>query len=124
MSIISKLSKIEELEKYLNDNKQFVWLSYYFSFLNSFTYLRRLVILYFSANWSDECKLIKSNIFDELSKEEKYKDYLAVLEIEAEEFEDISMKYGIESVPSFVFVKVILFQYLSFIWFTHFSQIE
>jgi hypothetical protein len=35
------------------------------------------------------------------------------MEIEAEEFEDISMKYGIESVPSFVFIKVIRINILS-----------
>jgi hypothetical protein len=46
-------------------------------------------------------------VFNELSKEGKYTNSLAVMEIEAEEFEDISMKYGIESVPSFVFIKVI-----------------
>ena len=65
------------------------------------------MILFFTANWSDECKHVNS-VFEELSKDQKYLNSLKVLEIEAEEFEDASMKYGIESVPAFVFIKVIL----------------
>ena len=87
MSIVKKLAAVEDEQKYLEDNKQY------------------LVILYFTANWSDECKLI-DNVFDEMSKDQKYLNSLRVLSIEAEEFEDVSLNHGIESVPAFVFIKV------------------
>ena len=41
-----------------------------------------------------------------LSKDEKNKNCVRFLEIEAEEYEDLSMKYEIEVVPTFIFLKV------------------
>jgi thioredoxin-like negative regulator of GroEL len=63
------------------------------------------VVLFFSANWSEECKQMLE-VFNELSKDKKITEKLRVLEIEAEEHEDITLKYGIDVVPSFVFVNV------------------
>lgn len=45
-------------------------------------------------------------IFNELSKDKVYSDKMKVLEIEAEEYEDITLKYGVDVVPSFVFITV------------------
>ena len=47
-----------------------------------------------------------SNVLLELSKDEKNKNSLRVLEIEAEDFEDISIKYDVEAVPTFILIKV------------------
>jgi hypothetical protein len=44
--------------------------------------------------------------FSELANDKKMSNSLKVLEVEAEEYEEISMKYGIEAVPSFLFLKV------------------
>ncbi len=63
-------------------------------------------MLFFAANWSDESKLM-SGILQELVKEESVSNALRVIEIEAEEFEEVSVKHGVESVPTFIFMKVI-----------------
>lgn len=66
-----------------------------------------MVILYFAAEWSDECKLV-NNVFDELSKNQKYASTLRILYVEAEEHEQVSLDYGIEGVPTFTFIRVSL----------------
>ena len=87
MSILDKLEKAENFEKYLDENKS------------------SMVVLYFAAHWSDECKLM-SEVIKELGKDEKNHGGLArFLEIEAEDNEELSIKYGVEAVPSFVFLK-------------------
>ena len=62
-------------------------------------------MLCFAANWSDESKHMLE-IVSLLSQEEKNKSLLRFLEIEAEDYEDLSVKYGIEVVPTFIFTKV------------------
>ena len=64
-----------------------------------------MVVLYFSASWSEECNLM-SDVIKELAKNEKTSRSTKFLQIEAEEFEDLSVKYGIEAVPTFLFLKV------------------
>ena len=56
-----------------------------------------------------------SGVLQELLKEENVSNSLNAVEIEAEDFEDVSVKYGVESVPTFVFIKVILSAILLFI---------
>jgi thioredoxin-like negative regulator of GroEL len=63
------------------------------------------VLLYFAAKWLEECKLM-TGVLQELLKEENVSNSLKVIEIEAEDFEDVSIKHGVESVPTFVFLKV------------------
>jgi thioredoxin-related protein len=62
-------------------------------------------VLCFAANWSDESKHMLE-IVSLLSQEEKNKSLIRFLEIEAEDYEDLSVKYGIEVVPTFIFIKV------------------
>jgi hypothetical protein len=62
-------------------------------------------VLFFGANWSDECKLM-SGVLEELVKDDKNEKMIRFLEIEAEDNEDLSIKYAIEAVPSFVFLRV------------------
>jgi hypothetical protein len=64
-----------------------------------------LVVLFFSANWSDESKLMQT-IVQELAKDEKHKQSVRFLEIEAEDYEQLSINYAVEAVPTFVFIKV------------------
>jgi thioredoxin-like negative regulator of GroEL len=64
------------------------------------------VVVFFSAGWSEECKYM-TGFFNELAKDKKISSSLRVLEVEAEDYEDISMTYGIEAVPSFLFLKVL-----------------
>jgi thiol-disulfide isomerase/thioredoxin len=63
-------------------------------------------VLFFSAKWSEECKLM-NDVIVELSKDEK-NSQLRVLIIEAEDHETITVKYGVEAVPTFVFINVII----------------
>ncbi|CAF0709640.1 unnamed protein product [Brachionus calyciflorus] len=86
MSVLNKLDKLENFQKFLEENAN------------------ALVVLFFAANWSDESKLM-NNVLQELSKDERNKNVLRVLEVEAEDFEEISIKYGIEAVPTFVLIK-------------------
>ena len=44
-----------------------------------------------------------------MCKDEASKVSLRVLEIEAEDFEEISINYGVEAVPTFILVKVLIF---------------
>jgi len=62
-------------------------------------------VLFFAADWSDESKLMQ-DVVEELIKNEKYQSTVRFLQIEAEKFEDISIKYNVEVVPSFIFLKV------------------
>ena len=62
-------------------------------------------MLCFAANWSDESKHMLE-VVGLLSQDEKNKSLLRFLEIEAEDYEDLSIKYGVEVVPTFIFIKV------------------
>lgn len=86
MTTIIKLQKEEEFEKFLNDNQNL------------------LVVLFFSAQWSDESKLM-GDVAEEMVKTEKVSRTTKFIQIEAEDFEDLSMKFDIEAVPTFVLLK-------------------
>ena len=86
MNVFNKLEKAENFGQFLEDNKN------------------HLVVLFFAANWSEECKVM-SDIIQELGKDEANRNLVRFLEIEAEDNEELSLKYGIEAVPSFVFIK-------------------
>lgn len=85
MSVIT-IKETEEFKKLLTANQ------------------KSLVILFFSAEWSDESKLM-SDVVTELMKVEKISKCTKFVKIEAEDFEDISMNYDIEAVPTFVFLR-------------------
>lgn len=69
-----------------------------------------LVVLFFSAEWSDESKLM-GEVVMELLKSEKVTRTAKFLQLEAEEYEEISMNYDVEAVPTFVFIRVCLKQF-------------
>jgi hypothetical protein len=61
--------------------------------------------LFFAADWSEESQLM-SDVVVELLKNEKTARSAKFLQLEAEEFEELSIKYDIEAVPTFVFIRV------------------
>lgn len=63
------------------------------------------MVLFFSAQWSDESKLM-SDVAEEMVKSEKVSRTTKFIQIEAEDFEDLSMKFNVEAVPTFVLLKV------------------
>jgi len=71
--------------------------------------LQRISLLYFWAPWAEPCKQM-TEVITELSK--KYPKLLS-LQIEAEEQNEISESFGIESVPTFIILRVRLFESLS-----------
>lgn len=60
--------------------------------------------MFFSAEWSDESKLME-NVVNELVKDDKYRNSARFLQIEAENFEDLAIRYNVEAVPTFVFLR-------------------
>jgi thioredoxin-like negative regulator of GroEL len=64
--------------------------------------LQRVSLLYFWAPWAEPCKQM-TEVVTELSK--KYPKLLS-LQIEAEEQDEISESFGIESVPTFIILRV------------------
>ena len=73
MSILSQLESEESFSQYLEDNKKY------------------LIVLFFAADWSDESKLMES-VVNELAKDEKFKNIVRILQVEAEVHENISIR--------------------------------
>ena len=72
--------------------------------------LQRVSLLYFWAPWAEPCKQM-TEVVTELSK--KYPNLLS-LQIEAEEQNEISESFDIESVPTFIILRVRrMFEFLS-----------
>jgi thioredoxin-like negative regulator of GroEL len=72
--------------------------------------LQRVSLLYFWAPWAEPCKQM-TEVVTELSK--KYPKLLS-LKIEAEEQDEISESFDIESVPTFIILRVRpMFEFLS-----------
>ena len=46
------------------------------------------------------------DVVNELVKDHKYKNAVRILQIEAELFEDLAIRYNVEVVPTFVFLRV------------------
>jgi thiol-disulfide isomerase/thioredoxin len=86
MSILSQLESEESFNQYLEDNKKY------------------LIVVFFAAEWSDESKLME-NVINELAKDEKFKNIVRILQVEAEIHENISIRYNVEVVPTFVFLQ-------------------
>jgi len=86
MNILSQLESEESFSQYLEDNKKY------------------LIVLFFAADWSDESKLMES-VVNELAKDEKFKNIVRILQVEAEVHENISIRYNVEVVPTFVFLQ-------------------
>ncbi|MEM5830697.1 MAG: thioredoxin [Candidatus Aenigmatarchaeota archaeon] len=60
------------------------------------------ILIDFYADWCMPCKYI-APILEKI--EEKYKDKIKVLKINVENFPEISMEFGIVSVPTIVIIK-------------------
>lgn len=86
MNAITKLEQFDQFEKFLTDNKNF------------------LVVLFFGADWSDESKLMQG-VVEEILKNEKLSRTVRFIQVDAEEYEDISIGFDVEAVPTFVFLK-------------------
>lgn len=86
MSSIIKLQKPEDLEKLLANNAG------------------HLVVLFFSAEWSEESKLM-SDVVVEMLKSSQINQSTRFIQLDAEQFEDISLNYDVEAVPTFVFLR-------------------
>ncbi len=86
-SSVTKLQKEEEFVQFLEKNQSY------------------LVVVFFSAEWSDESKLM-SDVVGELVKSEQISRTTRFIQLEAEEFENISLMYNVEAVPTFVLLRV------------------
>jgi len=61
----------------------------------------KLVVLDFFATWCGPCKQISPKV-DELARQEQN---VVFLKVDVDECEDIATDYGVESMPTFVFIK-------------------
>ncbi len=62
-----------------------------------------MVVAFFCAKWSDESNAM-SEVVAELAKSGKAAAHF--LQVEAEDFEELCGQYGVEAVPTFIFIKV------------------
>jgi len=62
---------------------------------------KTLVVVHFWAPWAEQCKQM-NEVLEELSKAN---NDVVFLKLEAEEVAEISMKYEVEAVPTFLFIK-------------------
>jgi thioredoxin-like negative regulator of GroEL len=65
--------------------------------------LQRLSLLYFWAPWAEPCKQMTEVVADLSRKNQE----LLSLEIEAEEQSEISESFQVESVPTFIILRVL-----------------
>eukprot|EP01135_Chromosphaera_perkinsii_P012421 Nk52_evm32s2657 gene=Nk52_evmTU32s2657 len=63
--------------------------------------LSSLTVVHFWAQWAPQCVQM-NDVMEELSRKH---DNVQFMKIEAEEFEDLSEKYEISAVPTFIFIK-------------------
>lgn len=61
------------------------------------------VIIDFYADWCGPCKTV-APVLEELSEE--YKDQLIIYKVNTEQEEELSAVFGIQSIPTFLFVPV------------------
>ncbi|KAF7099157.1 hypothetical protein CFC21_100832 [Triticum aestivum] len=61
----------------------------------------KLVVVYFSATWSEPCRLI-SPVFHDLAKK---LTNVTFLEVDVDEIKLLSLKFNVSIMPTFVFVK-------------------
>ncbi len=87
MASITKLQKEGDLDKFLEKNQGY------------------LVVVFFSAEWSEESKLM-ADVVGEMVKSEQLSKTTRFVQLDAEEFEETSMKYNVEAVPTFVLLRV------------------
>jgi hypothetical protein len=87
MASITKLQKEGDLDKFLEKNQGY------------------LVVVFFSAEWSEESKLM-ADVVGEMVKSEQLSRTTRFVQLDAEEFEETSMKYNVEAVPTFVLLRV------------------
>ncbi|XP_078482852.1 glutaredoxin-3 [Ciona intestinalis] len=62
---------------------------------------KSLVVVHFWAPWAEQCKQM-NDVMEELAKKNTN---VVFLTIEAEELPEVSVKYQIEAVPTFIFIK-------------------
>jgi thioredoxin len=60
-------------------------------------------IIDFSANWCQPCKIL-SPVLEDISKE--YGDKINVYKVDVDEEKELSMVFGIRSVPSILFIPI------------------
>ena len=64
----------------------------------------QLVVIDFFAEWCGPCKMMKP-IIEELIEENKDNDKIKILTIDVDQRPEISSRYDIMSIPSFLFIK-------------------
>lgn len=73
----------------------------YFSFFNSGD---KVSVVLFSAEWAEQCEQIR-DVLTDLSKKSEYADALNFVDVSAEDLSEISIKYGIDAVPTVLFLR-------------------
>lgn len=61
------------------------------------------IVLKFSANWCNPCRLVKQPLIDYMNA--SYDDKTALIEIDVDEFENIDEYFEIKKIPYFIFYK-------------------
>lgn len=85
MAKVRETSSVKEFEEVLNNSDG------------------QLVVVHFSALWAPQCKQM-NDVLDELSKETQFVN-VAFVKLEAEDLPELSEKYQIAAVPTFIFLK-------------------
>ncbi|KAK3095293.1 hypothetical protein FSP39_012902 [Pinctada imbricata] len=65
--------------------------------------IRNLVVVHFSALWAPQCKQM-NDVLEELAKDAQ-NVHIKFLKLEAEDLPELSEKYEISAVPTFIFIK-------------------
>lgn len=64
----------------------------------------KVAVVLFSADWAEQCAQIL-DVLNDLAKKSDYTNALQFLDVSAEDLSEISLKFGIEAVPTVLFLK-------------------
>lgn len=63
-----------------------------------------MAVVLFSAEWAEQCAQIL-DVLSDLAKKPEYANALQFLDVSAENLSEVSLKYGIEAVPTVLFLR-------------------
>ncbi|KAJ2695576.1 glutaredoxin [Coemansia sp. IMI 209128] len=101
MSNITQLQDESELRKTLEDKVQVTGTAVKDQAIGSASNASPVVVIYFWADWAEQCKQVES-VVDDLAKKYTKTQFFKV---EAENFEDISEAYEISAVPTVILAQ-------------------
>lgn len=63
-----------------------------------------MTVVLFSADWAEQCAQIL-DVLSDLAKKPEYANALQFLDVSAENLSEVSLKYGVEAVPTVLFLR-------------------